>query len=63
MIPQSVYHIRIVYCSQYCLDVHFRGDGLLAIKDGAYSLFDKAKVIQEFSPTPGLKVIHISNDT
>lgn len=53
--PQSPTHIRISFRNIYCLDVHFHRECLVAVRDGAYSLFDKSKVIEEFMPTPGLK--------
>lgn len=55
IIPQSPTHIRISFRNVYCIDIHFRKEGLVAVKDGAYSLFDKSKVIEEFTPTQGLK--------
>jgi len=56
LVPQSPTHVRIVYCSVYCIDVHFQPDGFVSIRDGAYSLFDKSQVLGELSPTQGLKV-------
>lgn len=31
-------------------------DGLVAIRDGAYSLFDKSKVVDDLTPIQNLKV-------
>lgn len=56
LVPKSPYHVTIVYCNVYCLDVHFQSEGLVSIRDGAYSLFDKSHVLGEFSLTQGLKV-------
>lgn len=36
-----------------------RGGGLVSIRDGAYSRFDRSNVVDEFTPTQGLKVIYI----
>lgn len=36
-----------------------RGGGLVSIRDGAYSRFDRSNVVDEFTPTQGLKVIFI----
>ncbi|XP_021960036.1 mediator of RNA polymerase II transcription subunit 14 isoform X1 [Folsomia candida] len=55
LVPRSPYHVSIVYCNVYCLDVHFQSEGLVSIKDGAYSQFDKSHVLGEFSLTQGLK--------
>lgn len=55
LVPRSPYHVSIVYCNVYCLDVHFQSEGLVSIRDGAYSLFDKSHVLGEFSLTQGLK--------
>uniref|UniRef100_T1J569 Mediator of RNA polymerase II transcription subunit 14 n=1 Tax=Strigamia maritima TaxID=126957 RepID=T1J569_STRMM len=55
IVPHSPTHIRISFRNLYCLDVHFRAEGLVAIRDGAYSLFDKSKAIEEFTPIPSLK--------
>lgn len=56
VIPQSPTHYRLTYRSMYCLDVQCRGDGLIAVRDGAYSLFDKGKPMNEFMAIQGLKV-------
>lgn len=42
--------------SSNCIDVHFRGNKTVAVKDGACSLFDTTKPIEGLSPTAGLKV-------
>lgn len=54
-IPQTSTHIRLVYRNTYALDVQCRSDGLVSIRDGAYSVFDKGKAVEEFSPIPGVK--------
>lgn len=40
----------------YCLDVHFRSNKAVAVRDGAYSLFDTSKATEGFTPIPMLKV-------
>lgn len=35
----------------YCMEVRVRGGGLVSIRDGAYSRFDRSKVVEEFIPT------------
>ncbi|GAB6020174.1 Mediator of RNA polymerase II transcription subunit 14 [Chamberlinius hualienensis] len=55
VIPRSPTHLLLSFRNVYCIDVHCRGDGIVAVKDGAYSLFDKSKVVDGFVPTPGLK--------
>ena len=54
-IPQTSAHLRLLYRSTYCLDIVFQSDGLIAIRDGAYSLFDKGKALEELTPIQGLK--------
>ncbi|XP_054168688.1 mediator of RNA polymerase II transcription subunit 14-like [Oppia nitens] len=54
-IPQSSTHIRIVYRNIYCLDITINSDNTIAIRDGALSLFDKMKVMEELIPIQGLK--------
>lgn len=56
ILPQSPTLIRLSYQSMYCLEIRFRGGGLVSIRDGAYSRFDRSNVVEEFSPTQGLKV-------
>lgn len=56
LVPRSPYHVSVIYCNVYCLDVHFLSEGLVSIRDGAYSLFDKSHVLGEFSLTQRLKV-------
>ncbi|CAD7082039.1 unnamed protein product [Hermetia illucens] len=55
ILPQSPTLIRLSYQSMYCLEIRFRGGGLVSIRDGAYSRFDRSNVVEEFSPTQGLK--------
>ncbi|XP_052810781.1 mediator of RNA polymerase II transcription subunit 14-like isoform X2 [Mya arenaria] len=55
VIPQSSTHVRISYRNQYCLDVHFRSTNVVAVRDGAYSLFDTSKATEGFTPIPMLK--------
>ncbi|CAG7734428.1 unnamed protein product [Allacma fusca] len=50
LIPQSPTHVRVVYLSTYCIDVHFQTEGLISIRDGAYSLFDKSVCVGELTP-------------
>jgi len=40
----------------YCLELRLRGGGLVSLRDGAYSRFDRSNVVDEFTPTQGLKV-------
>lgn len=39
----------------YCMEIRLRGGGLVSIRDGAYSRFDRSNVVEEFTPTQGLK--------
>ncbi|XP_013410599.1 mediator of RNA polymerase II transcription subunit 14 [Lingula anatina] len=55
VIPQSSTHIRIGYRNTYCLDIHLRSNKMVSVRDGAYSWFDTSKVVEGFTPTPGLK--------
>lgn len=40
----------------YCLELRLRGGGLVSLRDGAYSRFERSNVVDEFTPTQGLKV-------
>ncbi|XP_055533102.1 mediator of RNA polymerase II transcription subunit 14 [Wyeomyia smithii] len=55
IIPQSPTLLRISFQGVYCLEIRFRGSGLCSIRDGAYSRFDRSHVVEEFTPTQGLK--------
>jgi mediator of RNA polymerase II transcription subunit 14 len=55
IIPQSPTLLRISFQGTYCLEVRLRGGGLVSIRDGAYSRFDRINVVLEFTPTQGLK--------
>ncbi|XP_064603828.1 mediator of RNA polymerase II transcription subunit 14-like [Liolophura sinensis] len=55
IIPQTPTHIRIAFRNNYVLDVHCRGERLVNVRDGAYSLFDSSKCVDGFNPTQGLK--------
>lgn len=55
ILPQSPISLKIVYQAMYCLEICFRGGGLVSIRDGAHSRFAKRNVLDEFTPTQGLK--------
>lgn len=55
ILPQSPTHIRLAFRSIYCIDIYCRSRGVVAIRDGAYSLFDTTKIVEGFYPAPGLK--------
>ncbi|XP_049637644.1 mediator of RNA polymerase II transcription subunit 14-like [Suncus etruscus] len=55
ILPQSSTHIRLAFRNMYCIDIYFQSQGVVAIRDGAYSLFDNSKLVKGFYPAPGLK--------
>uniref|UniRef100_A0A3Q3IFE7 Mediator of RNA polymerase II transcription subunit 14 n=1 Tax=Monopterus albus TaxID=43700 RepID=A0A3Q3IFE7_MONAL len=55
ILPQSPTHIRLAFRNTYCIDIYCRSRGVVAIRDGAYSLFDNTKIVEGFHPAPGLK--------
>uniref|UniRef100_A0A4X2JSE2 Mediator of RNA polymerase II transcription subunit 14 n=1 Tax=Vombatus ursinus TaxID=29139 RepID=A0A4X2JSE2_VOMUR len=55
ILPQSSTHIRLAFRNMYCIDIYCRSRGVVAIRDGAYSLFDNSKIVEGFYPAPGLK--------
>ncbi|XP_077583532.1 mediator of RNA polymerase II transcription subunit 14 [Stigmatopora nigra] len=55
ILPQSPTHIRLAFRNTYCIDIYCRSRGVVAIRDGAYSLFDNSKIVEGFQPAPGLK--------
>lgn len=62
ILPQSPTHIRLAFRNMYCIDIYCRSRGVVAIRDGAYSLFDNTKIVEGFYPAPGLKVLESAND-
>lgn len=54
VIPQTASHLRLVYRNTYCIDIVIQADGLVAVRDGAISLFDKTKS-EDLSPIPSFK--------
>lgn len=55
VVPQSSTHVRLIYREKFCLDILLTPDGFVAIRDGAFSLFDRAKAVENFNPIQGLK--------
>lgn len=49
-------HLKPYSFNRYCLDVILYADNTIAIRDGAFSLFDKMKVMEDLTPIQGLKV-------
>lgn len=57
VLPQSPTRVNIIYRNVYSLNVDLLQNGLVALRDGAYSSFDTSKLIEEFIQIQGLKVI------
>ncbi|XP_074034115.1 mediator complex subunit 14 isoform X2 [Leptinotarsa decemlineata] len=55
IMAQSCTLIRLAYQGMYCLELRIRGGGLVSLRDGAYSRFDRSNVVDVFTPTQGLK--------
>ncbi|XP_028993149.1 mediator of RNA polymerase II transcription subunit 14 isoform X2 [Betta splendens] len=55
ILPQSPTHLRLAFRNMYCIDIYCRSRGVVAIRDGAYSMFDNTKIVEGFYPAPGLK--------
>ncbi|KAI4496983.1 hypothetical protein M0802_007931 [Mischocyttarus mexicanus] len=55
IMPQCVTMVRIAYQGLYCLELRMRGNGLVSLRDGAYSCFDRSYIVNEFTPMQGLK--------
>lgn len=55
IMAQSATMIRLAYQGMYCLELRLLGGGLVSLRDGAYSRFDRSNVVEEFTPIQGLK--------
>lgn len=55
VMAQSCTLLRIAYQGMYCLELRIRGGGLVTVRDGAYSHFDRSNVVDVFTPTQGLR--------
>lgn len=55
IIPQCETLLRVAYQGTYCLELRLQGSGLVSLRDGAYSRFQRNNVVDEFTPTQGLK--------
>lgn len=55
ILPQSPTLIRLSFQETYCLEIRFRGSGLISVRDGAYSRFAGSNVVGEWLGIGGLK--------
>lgn len=55
LLPQSSTHFRVVFQNAYCLDIHCKGKNTVAVRDGAFSLFDVRKVVEGLYTVQNLK--------
>ena len=55
VIPQTSSHIRLVYRGALCLDIVIQSDGLVSVRDGAFTIFDKTKSEDLVAISPFLK--------
>merc|ERR1719259_752036 len=39
----------------HCVDVHFKSDGFVLIRDGSFSMFDQTKALDDLEPIRGFK--------
>lgn len=53
LLAQSPTHIKIIFYNTYCFDIQIKAGGLVYVRDGAISLFDQRKVIEDIQPLPG----------
>ena len=54
VVPQTSTHIRLVYRNVHCLDITIQSDGLISIRDGAFTIFDTTKC-EDLTAITGLK--------
>ena len=62
VMPQSESRVSLVYRNTYCLNVDMHENGLVSIRDGAFSAFETSKLIEDFNPVQGLKVTSSDGD-
>ena len=55
ILPQSPTHVKIMFYNIHCVDVQFRADGLVQIRDGSFSMFDQTKPLDDLEPIGGFK--------
>ncbi|XP_028175096.1 mediator of RNA polymerase II transcription subunit 14 [Ostrinia furnacalis] len=55
LLAHSWRKIRIIYAGAYSLEIGIRGGGMVTIRDGSFSKFDRSSVVDEFAPAQGLK--------
>ena len=55
VLPQSPTHVKIMFYNIHCVDVHFKAEGLVQIRDGSFSVFDQTKVLSDLEPIRGFK--------
>ena len=52
----SLTHLRLMYYSRYCLDIHVKSNGLVSIRDGSFGLTDISTGIEDLHPVQFLNV-------
>lgn len=50
---QTANTIHVTFCSVFCIEVHCRWDGTVAVKDASFSMFDNSKVKNKLVPIQG----------
>ena len=55
LIAQSPTHFKVIFYSSYCLDIYVRSENHILIRDGAHSLFNQGKAIEDIQPIPFIK--------
>lgn len=49
-IPLSSSRVKLVYRNYHSIDIKMQSDGLIIVRDGAFSKFDRNKIVEEFNP-------------
>ena len=53
-LPQTAWHVRLVYRKTYCLSIQLHSDELVSVRDGAFCVSDRSRPLDELSPLQNL---------
>ncbi|XP_043223029.1 mediator of RNA polymerase II transcription subunit 14-like [Amphibalanus amphitrite] len=54
LLPQTAWHVRLVYRKTYCLSIHLHSDELVSVRDGAFCVSDRSRPLDELTPLRNL---------
>lgn len=62
LIPLSTNRAKLIYRNWYSIDIRIQSDGMMVVRDGSYSKFDRGKTIEDLNPICNFELLVFRNE-